>query len=582
VEAAISGRDVRVLVPTGGGKSLCYQLTALVLADRGLGPTVVVSPLVALIEDQVRSLKSRGVEAIGLHAGVPPRERDALLRAARGAALVYVSPERAVSARFQRWLRDGPVAALAVDEAHCVSEWGHDFRPEYLQLGSIRALVGGPALALTATATPRVAAEIDASLGLRDPLVVVGDLRRSNLVFSVEHLAGDRARVERLIRELDALALGRDPRAGRVIVYAATRRRVRDVADGLRAAGFKAGWYHAGRTDGARERAQQSFEAGKHAILVATTAFGMGIDLRDVRLVAHVQAPSSLEAYYQQAGRAGRDGREARCLLLYGPSDVLVQERLRAAWPGAAVGWEALVRFAWSTRCRQEELSRWFLPDRETEPCGRCDACTDRGGVERRVADARSGAAERKAERISQQAADNAVTLDDDCRDAIVAFVDALRKPIGRTLAAAALRGSRARKVTRWKLTENPLFAALKGTPEVAIVRAIDQLLASGRLVRAGKKYPTLWIPGKRIRSAVPADRPPKPAAVRALESFRRAQAKQRRWKAYQIFPNATLALLVATRPVDLAGLASIKGMGEKRIASFGEQILEILARSGP
>nr|MBA2319663.1 ATP-dependent DNA helicase RecQ [Deltaproteobacteria bacterium] len=297
VTAALAGRDQLVVLPTGGGKSLCFQGPAWVRARRGEGPTVVVSPLIALIDDQVAGLARLGIDAVGIHTGIPPRDRSAALARASTAHLVYVSPERAVGATFRRWLERTRTAGLVVDEAHCISEWGHDFRPEYARLGELRALIPGPVLALTATATPRVRAEIRSSLRLRDPVEHLGGFLRPNLAFSVEHLLGDRARADRLVALLDAQGLGRRADAGRVVVYASSRRRVTDVGEALRKRGFLAGWYHAGRTDGARRKAAEGFDAGKHAVLVATSAFGMGIDVPDVRLVAHLQAPATLEAY---------------------------------------------------------------------------------------------------------------------------------------------------------------------------------------------------------------------------------------------------------------------------------------------
>ncbi len=561
VEATLAGRDTLLLVPTGGGKSLCYQLPALILAQRGHGPTVVVSPLVALIDDQVAKLKSRGIAAVGLHSSQDPTERAESQRAARGAALVYVSPERAVSARFRQWLGAGKVAALAVDEAHCISEWGHDFRPEYAQLGSIRASIGGPAAALTATATPRVRAEISASLGLRDPAILIGDMSRPNLAFAVEHHRGDKVRLARLAAELDARGIGRKPAGGRAIVYASTRARVKQVGDALRKLGFQAGFYHAGRTDGAREKAQQGFADGKHLVLVATTAFGMGIDLPDVRLVVHVQAPGTVEAYYQQAGRAGRDGLPAACLLLYGPSDALVQARLSGGRPGP--GWPALQAYVNGATCRQVVFARHFLPDQPAPPCGACDACNSTVQVPERVV----------ARDVPE---DDDVDLDADQFQRILDFVGALPKPLGRTLVAAGLRGSRAQKVVKAKLPANPHYAALSDVPERAIVRAIDGLLAAGDLAKKGRKYPTVWIAGKgvRTRSATPR---PRPTGVKsALEAWRKSEARRRKWKAYQIFPNSTIAAL-ADRMPGSDDLLDIPGLGEKRVEQFGPAILRIL-----
>lgn len=578
VEALLAGRDVQVLLPTGGGKSLCYQVPAILAARAGRGPTLVVSPLIALMEDQVGALRRRGVAAELLHSALPAADRRGVLERARRAAVLYVSPERVALAGFRRWLARADVPFVAIDEAHCIAEWGHDFRPEYRELGVLAAL-GAPVVALTATATPRVMAEIRDSLGLRDPVIVRGSFRRPNLALSVELHEGDRARTERLVELLEARGLGRDPSAGRAVVYAATRKRVKDVADALRKRGFRAGWYHAGRTDGARARAQEAFEEGRHAVLVATTAFGMGVDHPDVRLVVHVQAPGSLEAWYQQAGRAGRDGAPAAAVLLYAPGDAVTQARLRGQdpAPGALEGWKALQGFVYGVECRQRAVERWFGAEPEA-PCGRCDVCRDREGVRQAVSRARDRLEARREERTRRIRREAAVRLDAHQRDLVVAFVDALAKPLGRTLVAAGLRGSRARRARRVGIAANPYFGALAGLPERAILEAIDALLEEGRLARRGRKYPTVWIPEKRVRPAAPR-RPKAPAGglAAALRAFRTREARRRRWKAYQVFTDATLEALVARRPASVDELAAVPGIGPKKVERFGEALLELV-----
>ncbi len=579
VAAALAGRDALVLAPTGFGKSLCFQAAAWALASRGRGPTIVISPLIALIADQVAAASARGLRAIGLHAGQTAAERAGLLREAAKADLVFLSPERAVTPSFLRFLERTPCALLAIDEAHCVAEWGHDFRPEYAALGGVRARIAGPCMALTATATPRAVDEIIEGLGLREPARIEAPFERENLAYSVEWVAGDRARAERTAALLGARGLGRSVSAGRAIVYVATRARTRAVAVALRAHGIRAGWYHAGRTDGARAKAHEAFAEGRHAVLVATTAYGMGIDLPDVRLVVHAQAPGSLEAWAQQAGRAGRDGQPADAVLLFGPGDARLQERLRGSSPGARAGWEALVAFAHGVRCREQALVRWFQPQREVAPCGRCDVCrapvATAAAVDAAVAD--------RAARISRARDDAraalATPVSEADRTAMVAFVDALPRPVGRALVAAGLRGSRAARVRAAKLEANPQFGALRGLPEAALVRALDGLVADGRLAPRGKKYPTLWMPGKRVRpvGSPRAVRPRSGGLEGALRRFRTAEARKRRWKPYQVFPDVTLAALVSARPADRAALAEIHGLGEKRIASFGEALLAIV-----
>jgi ATP-dependent DNA helicase RecQ len=390
VDGVLAGKDALVVLPTGGGKSLCYQVPAVVAARRGRGATIVVSPLIALMEDQVSTLVGRGVAAAALHSHLDEDEQRAVIdRFLRGElVLLYVSPERATLASFKKLLARVPIALIAIDEAHCLSQWGHDFRPEYLRLHELREVVVAPVIALTATATPPVVAEIQRALKLAPPVKVIGDFARPNLAFAVERHRGDGSRLASTIAACEAAGLRGGGGAGRAIVYCSTRKKAELVADALRSAGFAAGHYHAGRTALARERAQRAFAGGRTRVLVATSAFGMGIDHGDVRLIVHFQAPGSLEAYYQEAGRAGRDGEPARCLLMFGAADLMTQRRLQGDRGSLAIrqrrddALAAIERYASVARCRQRTLCSHFTgtdPDDDVAipGCRRCDVCTD-------------------------------------------------------------------------------------------------------------------------------------------------------------------------------------------------------------
>ena len=321
VEAVLSRRDALIVLPTGGGKSICFQVPALCFG----GLTVVVSPLISLMADQVQALERRGVSATFLNSTLPPDETAARIeRIRRGETrLLYVAPERLALGSTAALLADVGVRLLAIDEAHCVSEWGQDFRPSYLGLAAVRREIGDPqTVALTATATPRVRRDVARLLELRNPVVIAGGFDRPNLSFRVQQVESDAARRQTLVTRLRGRA---DP----AVVYTATRRQVEQVARMLSSAGVNAVAYHAGLTPQRRARAQEQFMDGGTRVIVATNAFGMGIDKPDVRLVVHYLHSGSLEDYYQEAGRAGRDGAESSCLLLFNPGDRRVHDRMR-------------------------------------------------------------------------------------------------------------------------------------------------------------------------------------------------------------------------------------------------------------
>jgi len=306
IRAALQGRDSLTVLPTGGGKSMCYQIPAIVTQ----GLTLVVSPLISLMKDQVDRLEQAGVRVGLLNTTMSYPERDKVLSAAaRGEIkLLYIAPERLDSEEFQRRLRQLPVRLLAIDEAHCISQWGHDFRPAYRRLGRVHELVGRvPVLALTATATPHVRKDIQEQLCLKDPLVTVAGFDRPNLHFRWEGVPNRDAREQAVLWEVGSAR-------GTVIVYCSSRKQTEEVAGLLRASGYSADSYHAGLPDVKRSKVQDRFMSGELSVVVATNAFGMGVDRPDVRKVIHYNMPGSIEAYYQEAGRAGRDGHDAECV----------------------------------------------------------------------------------------------------------------------------------------------------------------------------------------------------------------------------------------------------------------------------
>jgi ATP-dependent DNA helicase RecQ len=555
VEAIMSGRDVLAIMPTGSGKSLCYQLPALLSP----GLTLVVSPLIALMEDQHAALRARGAEGVEmLSSSMSPEDVEATLARLAGGSvrLLYVAPERLSSARFLDAVAAVGVARLAVDEAHCLSEWGHDFRPDYLRLADVRRRLGGPpTMALTATATRRVAADIAAALELRDPAVPRTGFDRPNLRFDVVPVAGDHGKMPVV------LGLLRADGALPAVVYCGRRQTCEDVAAGLSVQGLPAAPYHAGLDGDRRTATLRAFLAGELDVVCATTAFGMGIDKADVRSVVHWSLPASPEEYYQQAGRAGRDGLPARCTLLYSRRDKglvayfidrarLAPDDLRAVHAAAAaraaetgtfrlreldlpVG-EPRVAVAALERAGALEVfpatPGWVsgrLPGRRLEPRHLAAAVAAGRRVERRRWDRlaaidayAAGPGCRRAALLAYFGDESAAGGGEDCCDrcggtvagapapadtagAVLRAVDDTAGSVGRTRLAQILRGSRARALTAAGHDRLPSYGALAGLTERDVLAGVDDLVARGTLERTGGPYPLV----RRPRAAAAASR---------------------------------------------------------------------------
>lgn len=596
IEAALTGRDAIVVLPTGSGKSVCYQIPAIVAARNGQGTTIVISPLIALMQDQVGALVGRGIHAAALHSHQEEAEQsEAVANFLRGELdLLYVSPERAAKASFRRMLGRVDIALLAIDEAHCVSQWGHDFRPDFMLLAELRDVASAvdgadvPMIALTATATPIVMKEIESRLGLRKALAVRTGFDRPNLSFGVRAIRSESARLEVVVEELDRAKIrGRGGR-GRAIIYCSTRKVTERVAKSLRGSGLRVGHYHAGRTKLARERAQSAFEMGRTRVLVATNAFGMGIDLPDVRLIVHFQTPGSVEAYYQEAGRAGRDGDPSNCLLFFGLADLATQRRLaERSTTGAAQEQRRddaiaeIERYATEERCRHQALVSHFTGQGDEPECGRCDVCLGE------VAEAETSVGRGRAAVVIEE-------LPSDARDTIVSAVDRLSRPVGRRNLAQALRGGKAKTLSRGGLLTLPEYGVLSEHTEDSVIAAIDSLLIEGRLQRTGKKYPTVWMPGKPIRSEKTTRGSSRQGAegsraraksksryggdvARALDNYRKRTARKLGWKTYMVFQQRVMLAIDREEPDSLEALGRIPGLGPAKIERFGEDLLGLV-----
>jgi ATP-dependent DNA helicase RecQ len=471
---------VLAVMPTGAGKSICYQLPAL-LSDR---LAIVVSPLVSLMQDQVDNVGGRA--ALINAQRDPDQNRAALERALAGEVrMLYVAPERFATPGFVERLRGAAIGLFVVDEAHCVSQWGHDFRPEYFRLGEVaRALGARSIFAATATATPRVALDIDRRLGLAEPVRITTGFDRPNLSYDVLAVASART------KEHATLALLRDEGALPAIVYAGTRRKTDETAARLsRALGLPVPAYHAGLEREPRAAAQREFMAGRSPVVVATNAFGMGVDKPDVRTVIHETVPASLEAYYQEAGRAGRDGLASRCVLLAENRDkglhvffinqVNDPEAKRHRWRQYREIWG----FVEGGRCRREALLRHFgdrgAPRASARCCDVCDGALALVGAE---VGARSSLVTR---RFGEGPAASV-------EEAILRVVREARPAIGRTRAVEILRGGRSKVVLKHGYDKLPGYGEYGDWRADELLREVDALLDGGALRSTGGRFPKL------------------------------------------------------------------------------------------
>ncbi len=604
VRAVVDGHDVLAVMPTGSGKSLGYQLPALLLP----GTTIVVSPLISLMKDQVDELNRRGVSAAALHSMLTAEARTDTLRAARsgGVRLLYVAPERFASDHFVRLLRDLPVARFIVDEAHCVSEWGHDFRPDYRRLKGAAAACarsdGGhgrpPIAAFTATATPEVQDDIVDLLGLGSPRVVVAGFDRPNIELRVVAVSGAQEKQRLLPQLVDAGA--------RTLVYTATRKNAETAAGTLRASGIDAAAYHAGLSDEERTRVQDLFASGALRVVCATNAFGMGIDRPDVAAVIHVDIPGSVEAYYQEIGRAGRDGRQAIATLLWNYADVKTREflidrgrdeldRPDALFDPAELArrrdlehrkLRRMVAYADTAGCLRATILRYFGDPAVRDPCGACGNCVGRSAVD---ATARlllrkilSGIA-RAGERFGRRK----------IAAMLVGAVDELPDALTQLSTTGLLRDEDARTIERW----------LDAAAAAGLVRVSDDqyrtlaLTPLGRDVMAGRVDDVqMRVPAareeqsgrgrrRRKRSNRPATSLPGGAAAApdgpvadALRVWRLDEARRRAIAPFIIMHDRTLAAIAASQPRTMDALGEVPGIGPSKLAAYGDAILAVVA----
>lgn len=600
VETIISLGRLLLVAPTGGGKSLTYQLPATVLG----GTSIVISPLVSLMNDQVSALSERGVPATFLAATLPGDEmRRRMAALARGEySIAYVAPERLAFPGFRGLARDLACPLIAIDEAHCISEWGHDFRPDYLQIGDLLPdLNGARVLACTATATPVVRDEILVRLGLpADTPQLVRGFARPNLGLRVRDVRSA-AETTRVVDQALAESIG-GPKQGRgtAIVYAPTRRQTEEEAERLAEAGWRSAAYHAGLDGGTREKAQARFRDGKLDVIVATNAFGMGIDRSDVRAVIHLAAPGSIEAYYQEVGRAGRDGADAIGVLCTSPADLPLRRRLLEMPTEGVTPDPVRVQYRWSLflelmrwaeggTCRHDAILRYFGDEAEAlSGCGRCDNCTALDSS------------------TDSDPAETAIMV----RKALSAVARTHRR-FGLQAAVKLLAGQADPRLERSGLGASKTFGALKDKSEDWITALLRRCVTAGwvdfssderplvLLTRAGKAVlfaegpvrlllppdrtaaPRTRSGGKRSRGEMAHSTDPAAESLfEALRARRLELARAAGVPPYVVANDRTLRELAELKPMSHAALEGIFGIGPAKAAKYGDDWLRVIARA--
>jgi ATP-dependent DNA helicase RecQ len=559
IQSVLAGDDTLCVMPTGGGKSICYQIPALVFE----GTTIVISPLISLMKDQVDTLLQLGISAAFINSSLTAAEaRERIEKAKSGEyKLLYIAPERLESYDFMDHLRQIDIPLIAVDEAHCISQWGHDFRPSYQR---IQRMIGNlpnrpVVLALTATATPRVRQDICWSLDIDENKTVLTGFERENLSFSV--IKGQ----DRLSYLKDFLKKN-EKEAG--IIYAATRKTVDQLYETLLKSGINVSRYHAGMNDNERMEQQEQFLQDESSVMVATSAFGMGIDKSNIRYVIHFQLPKNMESYYQEAGRAGRDGLPSECILLYSSQDVQVQrflidqssEQDRMAQELEKL--QLMVDYCYTESCLQQSIVRYFS-DEEIPPCGRCGNCTDNR---------------------------DSIDVTREAQIVLSCIVRMGQKRFGKTLIAQVLTGSKNKKVLEMRFNKLPTYGMLKEKSTKEITDLIEFFISQEIIAVEHGTFPTLYIKEKGkdillgkeqimrkeavVTKQVAADDP----LFEELRIVRKTIAEQENVPPFVIFADTALKDMCVKLPESRTEFLSVTGVGQNKLEKYGERFISAIS----
>ena len=574
IESIIEGRDALGIMPTGGGKSICYQLPAIALD----GITIVISPLISLMKDQVDSLNELGINAAFINSTLDNSEFLQILEGIRANSykIVYVAPERLNTDSFINLVKDIRISLVAVDEAHCISQWGHDFRPSYLEIPRfINSLKQRPAVAaFTATATKEIIKEIKRLIGLRNPIEVTTGFDRPNLYYQVLKVSNKSKFLIEYLNENFKTESG--------IVYCATRKSVESLVKILNDKGFSAVGYHGGMNSEERQNNQDEFILGNKRLIVATNAFGMGIDKPDVRFVIHYNMPRNMEAYYQEAGRAGRDGEKSDCILLYSASDIVKQKlmiqnddidpkRQEMLYKNL----QYLVNYCNTNECLRNQILNYFDEDSASDKCKNCSNCID------------------SSEMID-------ITLE---AQKILSCIYRVSQRYGANMVIQVLRGSKNKKVLEARLDNVSTYGIMKEYSDSAISEIIMTLVSSGYIHMTHDKYPVLKLTSKSAdvlsgktklhhKKHLLQKKDEKEKASKSikggnidfdielfekLKQYRYKIAQEKGLPPYVIFHDIALKEMAAYLPVNKESFLEIKGVGDKKYENYGEGFIDII-----